>query len=78
MLLAKAAAKDWQLSHFDAEQAFLKADIDEDIYIEILEEYQDVRGAVGQLNEAINGLEQAGKCWNNTFCSETTSIGFEQ
>ena len=29
MLLAMAAAKDGELRHFDAEQAFLKADIDE-------------------------------------------------
>ncbi|CAM9650472.1 unnamed protein product, partial [Ascophyllum nodosum] len=35
MLLATAAAKDGELRHFDAEQAFLKPDIDEEIYIEI-------------------------------------------
>ena len=33
MLLAMAAAKDGELRHFDAKQAFLKADIDEEIYI---------------------------------------------
>ena len=33
MLLAMAAAKDGELRHFDAEQALLKADIDEEIYI---------------------------------------------
>ena len=31
MLLAMAAAKDGELRHFDAEQAFLKVDIDEEI-----------------------------------------------
>ena len=31
MLLAMAAAKDGELRHFDAEQAFLKADIDEEV-----------------------------------------------
>ena len=39
MLLEMAAAKDGELSHFDAEQAFLKADIDEEIYIEIPKEF---------------------------------------
>ena len=39
MLLAMVAAKDGELRHFDAEQAFLKADIDEEIYVEILEEF---------------------------------------
>ena len=37
MLLAMAAAKNGELCHFDAEQAFLKADVDEEIYIEIPE-----------------------------------------
>ena len=78
MLLATAAAKDGELRHFDAEQAFLKADIDEEIYIEIPEEFQKFPGAVGRLNKAIYGLVQAGRCWNNKFCDDMTAIGFEQ
>ena len=75
MLLAMAAAKDGELRHFDAEQAFLKADIEE-IYIEIPEEFHEFPGAVGRLNKAIYGLVQAGKCWNNTFCDDITAVGF--
>ena len=41
MLLATTAAKDGELHHFGAKQAFLKANIDEEIYIEIPEEYQE-------------------------------------
>ncbi|CAN0441784.1 unnamed protein product, partial [Ascophyllum nodosum] len=78
MLLATAAGKDGVLRHFDAEQAFLKADIDEGIYIEIPEEFQKFPGAVGRLNKAIYGLVQAGRCWNNKFCDDMTAIGFEQ
>ncbi|CAN0435295.1 unnamed protein product, partial [Ascophyllum nodosum] len=78
MLLAMAAAKDGELRHFDAEQAFLKADIDEEIYIEIPEKFQEFPGAVGRLNKAIYGLVQAGRCWNNKFCDDMTAIGFEQ
>ena len=63
---------------FDAEHAFLKADIDEEIYIEIPEEFQEFPGAVGRLNKAIHGLVQAERCWNNTFCNDMTAIGFEQ
>ncbi|CAN0442677.1 unnamed protein product [Ascophyllum nodosum] len=73
-----AAAKDGKLRHFDAEQAFLKADIDEEIYIEIPEEFQEFPGAVGPPNTAIYGLVQAGRCWNNKFCDDMTAIGFEQ
>ena len=78
MLLAMAAAEDGELRHFDAEQAFLKADIDEEIYIEIPEEFQEFPGAVGRLSKAIYGLVQAGRCWNNKFCDDMTAIGFEQ
>ena len=53
MRLATAVAKDGELSHFDVEQASMKADIDEEIYIEIHEKYQEFPGAVGLLNKAI-------------------------
>ena len=72
------AAKDGELRHFDAEQAFLKADIDEEIYIKTPQEFQEFLGAVGRLNKAIYGLVQAGRCWNNKFCDDLTAIGFEQ
>ena len=73
-----AAAKDGELRHFDAEQAFLKAVIDEEIYVEIPEEFQEFPGALGRLDKAICGLIQAGRCWNNTFCDDMTAIEFEQ
>ena len=42
-----AAAKDGELRHFDAEQVFLKANINEKIYIEIPEEFQEFPGGNG-------------------------------
>ena len=33
---------------------------------------------MGQLNKAIYGLVQAGRCRNNKFCHDMTAIGFEQ
>ena len=72
-----AAAKDGELRYFDAEQAFLKADIDEEIYIEIPEEFHEFYGAVGRLNKSIYGLVQAGRCWNSKFCDDMAAIGFE-
>ena len=78
ILLAMAAAKGGELRHFDAEQAFLKANIDEEIYTELPEEFQEFTGAVGRLNKAIYGLVQAWRCRNNKFCDDMTTIGFEQ
>ena len=62
VILVTAAAKDEELRHFDVEQAFLKADMDEETYIEISEEYQELSGAVGLLNKAIYGLVQVERC----------------
>ena len=56
----------------------MRRDIDEKIYIEIPDEFQEFPGAVGRLNKAIYGLVQAGRCWNNKFCDDMTAIGFEQ
>ena len=78
MLLAMAAAKGGELRHFDAEQANLKADIDEEINIKIPKEFQEFSGVVGRLNKAIYGLVQVGRCWNNRFCDDMTAIRFEQ
>ena len=46
MFLATAAAEDGEMRHFDAEQECLKADIDEEIYIEIPGESLDFLKAV--------------------------------
>ncbi|CAN0277950.1 unnamed protein product, partial [Ascophyllum nodosum] len=78
ILLAMAAAKDGELRHFDAEQAFLKADIDEEVYIEIPDEFQEFPEAVERLNKVIYGLVQVGRCWSNKCCDDMTAIGFEQ
>ena len=52
MLLTKAVAKDGNMRHFDAEQTFLKADIDEGVNIEIPKECEEFPGAVALLNKA--------------------------
>ena len=78
MLLVTAAAKGGELRHFDAEQAFLKADNDEEASIEIPEEYQEIPRAVGVPSKEIYGIVQVGRCWNKKFCNDMTAIGFEQ
>ena len=75
--LATIAAKDEELRHFDAEQAFLDASVDEEINIQIPEKNQKFLGTVGLLNK-IYGLLQAKRCWFNKFRDDKTAIGFEQ
>ena len=78
MLLATTTAKTGELRHFDAKQVFLKADLIEEICIEIPEEYQEFLRAVELTIKAIHGLVQAGRCWNNKLCNDMAAIGFEQ
>ena len=66
------------MRHSDAEQAVLKTNIDEEVYIEIPGEYQEFPGAAGLLNKAIYALVQAGRCWTNMFCKDMTVIGLGQ
>ena len=58
MALATAAAMDMMLRHTAFEQAYLLADVDTEIYIELPEEYREFPDAVGKLNKAIYGLEE--------------------
>ena len=70
-------SNDGKQRHFDAEQATLKTNNDEEIYLQIPKEYQEFLGAVGLLNKAIYGLVQAGECGKKTFYDVMTTIGFE-
>lgn len=72
-----AAAKNRKLCYLKAEQAFLKADIEKEIYTEIPDEYHKFPGVVGRLNKAIYRFVQAGRCWNK-YCNNMAVIGFKQ
>ena len=50
-VLATAAVKDCELRQIDVEQAYLQAGIDEEIYIELPEDYRTFQNAVGLLRK---------------------------
>ena len=77
-VLATAAVKNWELRHIDVEQAYLQADIDEEIYIELPEDYRAFPNAVALLKKAIYGLVQSGLCWFRKFTDGIKEKGFEQ
>ena len=52
-VLATAAVKNWELRHIDVEQAYLQADIDKAIYIELPEDYRAFPNAVDFPRKAI-------------------------
>ena len=67
VFMTMAAAKDGELRRFDAGQTFLKADIDEDVYIEVHEESHGIlRGSRGA---HVGGNDDtAGYCVRGTRC----------
>ena len=77
MLLVTIVNNDGKQRHFDAEQATLKTNIDEEICLQIPKMYQEFPGAVELLNKAIYGLVQAGGCRKKTFYDVITAIGCE-
>ena len=64
---ATAAVDEWELRYIDVEQAYLQADIDEEIYIELLKDYHAFTKAVGLLRKVIYGLVPTGLCCFRTF-----------
>ena len=71
MLFATAAAKDGELRHFEAEQALLKAEIDEGIYIKISEEYQEIPPGSEDAHVDDND-DTAGHCVRCTRCGQVS------
>ena len=59
-VLATAAVKNLEFRYIDVEQAYLQVDIDEDIYIELPEEYRPFPNAVGLLRNTIYAMVQSG------------------
>ena len=78
MALAIAAVMDLELRHMDFEQAYLLADVDTEICIELHEEYREFPDTVEKLNKTIYGLWQMGRCWNMRLTNDLKTLGFEQ
>lgn len=63
-LIALAVQNDMKIHQMDAITAFLQGDLDEAIYMEQPEGYEDGSNLVCKLNKAVYGLKQAGRQWN--------------
>lgn len=67
MILAVSACEKLKLRQFDIKTAFLNGDLNEDIYMEQPEGFDDSSGRVCLLNRSLYGLKQASRCWNQKF-----------
>ena len=60
MVLGIAAVKDWELRQLDFDMAYLEANVKEELYIELPEDYRNSCDQMGRLLKAMYGLAHAG------------------
>ena len=85
LFLAIAAHKKWRISQLDVKTAFLNSSLDEEIYIELPEGYDEFLKSKGKilnskfarLNKSLYGLKQAPLCWYKTITNKLLSLGYK-
>ena len=76
-LLHIAASKDWYIRSIDVGNAYLEADLDTVIHMELPPEPGQPRQVV-RLLKSLYGLKQAGELWNRKLDGILKSMGFER
>ena len=80
LVLAVAAARDYNLTSIDVKQAYLQAELNEDLYMTMppgLASYdRDGHRLVVKLRKSLYGLKQAGREWGQLLMSFLVSYGF--
>ena len=66
------------LCHFDAEQAFVRSTLDEDVYLRLPQGCGNLSGKVVKLGRSLNGLKQSSRTWHNHLMKGMKRLGFEQ
>tara|TARA_B100000674_G_scaffold231164_1_gene190210 strand:+ start:563 stop:6883 length:6321 start_codon:yes stop_codon:yes gene_type:complete len=82
VVLVIAAARDYNLSSIDVQQAFLQGKLSEDLYMSmppgLPSRSPDGRRLVVKLDRSLYGLKQAGRVWWQLFTEFIISWGFTQ
>lgn len=82
VVLAIAASEDYNLSSIDIRQAYLQAELKEDLYMRVPPGHprfdENGQPLVLKLNRSLYGLKQAGRCWNKLLVSFLLEYGFVQ
>lgn len=74
-IIAVAAVEDLEMCQFDITTAFLYGDLQEEIFMEQPEGFEDGSSRVCRLIKGLYGLKQAPRCWNEKFHAFLTAYG---
>jgi hypothetical protein len=77
LLLALTAMHDLELHQMDVKTAFLYGDLDEDVYMEQPEGFEEgAKDTIWKLNKSLYGLKQAPRAWYRKLDNTLKSLGF--
>lgn len=77
-VLSIAANERLELAQFDVKTAFLNGVIEENIYMDQPEGFEDDTDRVCKLHRSLYGLKQSPRCWNEKFRDVMINLGFQQ
>lgn len=77
LLFAHAAIESLHISQFDVKTAFLYGTLDEEIFMEQPDGFNDGSGRVCKLKRSLYGLKQAPRMWNREFTKFLTDMGLD-
>lgn len=77
-ILAVAASQSWPLYQMDVKNAFLHADLQEDVYMSLPQGVSSLeKGFVAKLRRSLYGLKQAPRAWFEKFLDALTHLDFQ-
>ena len=80
ILLSLTANLDWSLHQFDVKNTFLYGDLEEEIYIDIPPDFENVmtEGKVCRLKKSLYGLKLSPRVWFERFTHAMCRYWFKQ
>jgi len=78
MVGALAAVNDWEVHVVDVKTAFLRAPLEEEVYLRQPAELSDGTNRVLRLRQALDGLKQAPRAWEQELGKFLVGQGFKR
>ena len=72
-----ATSKGMKLKQFDVKTAFLYGELEEEVFLEQPEGFDDGSGCVCRLKRSLYGVKQAPRCWNKRFVNFMKKAGLK-